>query len=290
MVLILIAVSIIACVLVYFTNRLNMHGFAVAFTLVIVGDILYPAVFFFSGGINGPTTYFVLTITLLFLLTKGKTLLILLITHCIAILGCFYIATVNPDLIAQISIEQKTLNDLTAIFVSGLLLGVVIIYQYKLFNYEQEKVENANIRLNKQDILLRSMNEASTILLSADNSEFSESFNSGISCIAGGINASKISLWQISDFEGENTYNKIYEWEKTKGLIADSELYSDEDALAEYIASQDKKLGSDEPVKWSLNSVEGKTTAFSSKQVLRPFSLYLYLYPIITGELSASLI
>ena len=256
LILILIAVSITVCVLIYFINRLKMYEFAIIFALIFVGNILYPIVFFFSGGINGPTTYFVLTITLIFLLTKGRILFLLLTAHCLAISGCFYIASVKPDWIVPISVAQKNINDITAIFISGLLLGIVIIYQRQLFSSEQEKVENANIKLNKQDILLRSMNEASAILLTSDSSEFLASFDSGISCIAGGIGANKSTIWKIEASENGNIYKRIYEWEKTRGLLSDDELYMEEDILAGHIISWDGKLGSDEHISWHINSAE----------------------------------
>ena len=262
-ILIIVTLAIVVAAIVYFANRFQLYKQAIVIDMILVCDIFFPLVFFLPGGINGSTTYFVLTILMIVLIIEGKAMYLLLGSHVLMVAACLYITASRPDLISPVTESQKSLNDIIAVVVTTLMLGAIIIYRHKLFMDEQKKVEAANQMLRKRDLLLRCMNEAATILLAADNAEFSDSFNRGIGLVAGGIGADKATLWKIIPSDNGNGYENIWEWEESKGVSSVEELPEESDTFTTSMPYWDEKLRVGEYVTWNKHETGEEENSLS---------------------------
>ena len=286
-ILIIVVLAVVVAIIVYFANRFQMYKQAIVIDMILVCDIFIPLIFFFPGGINGSTTYFVLTILLIVLITEGKAMYWLLGSHVLVVAACLCVATARPDLMTSVTETQKNLNDIIAVVVTTLMLSVIIVYRQKLFMHEQDKVEAANLMLRKQELLLRCINEAATILLAADSTEFSDSFSSGIGLIAGGIGANKATLWVIMPSESGNRYESICEWGETKGVLPVEELSTGSNVLTTSMPRWDDKLSMGEYVMWTKNETgEGESNSSELTSIKTLLVVPIFIFDEYWGALS----
>ena len=217
---------IVACAL-YVSNRYGVHKLVTILDLIFIGDIFFPLVFIFAGGIDGPApVYFVLSITLIFLLTSGtkKLMGILLFANVFVIISCFVIAGLGLPQLTAMPYKAQNVDYYAAIFISGLMLGAVVLYQHKLFRDEQKKVSAANEMMRKQDLLLHGVNEVAAVLFTADGDTFFQTLSKGVQILADCIEADRAILWRVDGSGSVNSYHEVCEWDNTQGLIMGAAL------------------------------------------------------------------
>jgi signal transduction histidine kinase len=129
----------------YMCNKFRIYRLGIWLALIVVCDILFPLIFFTNAGSDsGMAGYFVLTIVLIFLLMRGRECFIMVVIHIIIILSCYLIEKFNPHLIIPFTADfQKYVDNIQTILVSGLLIGMVIKYQIRIYENEKNKAEAA---------------------------------------------------------------------------------------------------------------------------------------------------
>ncbi|MDR0596962.1 MAG: histidine kinase, partial [Treponema sp.] len=149
--------AIFLCIIALFmvSNRYNLHKIGTYITLIVLGNILFPVLYFSNGGVNGGmAAYFVLSIVIIFLLSTGKICAIILTSHIIVILTCYFVGNRYPHLIQPITTFQIYVDNIQSLLVSGFFIGFVIKYQILIYRMEKQKVEDAGKALARQDQLL----------------------------------------------------------------------------------------------------------------------------------------
>ena len=236
-ILFLIAISV--GVVIYLANRFNLHKAAAIVDLIFVGNIFFPAIFFGTGGLeSGMPAYFVLSMALVFMLVRGKTLVLLMSIHLLVVLGCYYAGAQYPELLEPVTIQQRYFHEIFSVFMCGLLLGSVIMFQKKLYEGEQARKAAVSERLHMHDALLSAVNLVATILLTADESRFEDTLNSGLRVVSGCIDADHIMLWKNEVKSGNLCYRNVYEWSHTLGKMIDSNTENDQ-PKATFLAYKD---------------------------------------------------
>jgi signal transduction histidine kinase/CheY-like chemotaxis protein len=185
----------------------------------VLGDILFPLAFFVLGGANGSmAAYFVMSVVVIFLLARGRNLVLVLLLH-LAVIGATYFAGYRlPRLVIPLTPDQQLFDGIQSIFVSGLFIGMVFIFQNKLFLREKNKVLNAGMELMRQDTLLRGVNEAAAILLTTDDEDkFDEAMRQGMELLANCVDADRINIWKNNHVHEGKVYSRIFKWENTRG-------------------------------------------------------------------------
>lgn len=131
------AVAVIAAVATFKYHKVN---FAVTLFSVTVIGVVFPIMFFASGGVDGgAAVWFVLGILFIFLVFQGKKLVFFVILT-IGVDVCTYVAAYNhPQYIISLGSRSQVYYDsLFAVIMVGIAVGVVMRFQTRLFEKERE--------------------------------------------------------------------------------------------------------------------------------------------------------
>jgi signal transduction histidine kinase/CheY-like chemotaxis protein len=195
------------------SNHFNLYKIGTLITLISLGDILFPILYFTNGGINsGMAAYFVLSITIIFLLSRGKTFFVMIASHTTIILACYFSGYYHPEWIYPISEFQIYVDTIQSLLVSGFFIGCVVKYQSLIYRVEKQKVEAAGRALARQDQLLHVINEAAAILLAPGSDTFSAAMDASMEMMARCVNVNRINLWRNRIEDNQRSYSMVYGW------------------------------------------------------------------------------
>jgi signal transduction histidine kinase/CheY-like chemotaxis protein len=180
-------------------NRYQVHAIAIPITLVILGDVLFPLVFFTNGGMSsGLAAYFVMSIVLMFVMSHGWTRIILVLVNMVVIVGCYAIAMQESPVIpvAPLNSFQSFIDVIQSVFVAGVFIGLVAQFQRGIYDDEKRRADSA-IEIIRQGNYLRGVtNEVATLLLSTDEREEGGSLREGLRLLAGALEVDRIRIWR----------------------------------------------------------------------------------------------
>jgi GAF domain-containing protein len=203
------------CIIALFivSNRFNLHRIGTYITLIVLGDILFPLIYFTNGGVNGGmVAYFVLSIVIIFLLSSGKICALILVSHIIIVLACYFVGYRYPQLVNPITTFQIYVDNIQSLLVSGFFIGFVVKYQSLIYRMEKQKVENAGKALARQDQLLHVVNEAAMILLAPGADSFGVALDSSMEMMARCVNVDRIYVWKNQIKDNQRSYSVVYGW------------------------------------------------------------------------------
>lgn len=114
-----------------FFSRFRSRRAVMIATLCIVLGVLFPLIFFSGGGIrSGNSAYFVLSLSVLFVLLQGKTCAIMVCLHIITSMTCYYLAYTRPELVTPLSAPYMVhIDSVMSIAFSGLVLCLLVKVQ-----------------------------------------------------------------------------------------------------------------------------------------------------------------
>ncbi|MDR1728757.1 MAG: response regulator [Acidobacteriota bacterium] len=137
--------------LLYVNNHSSLGNVALMVALGIMGIVLCPLIFFTNGGIgSGLDSFFVLVITIIFLLLRGKPRTVMLAVFFIVITSIYVFDAVRPGLSHALTPRQLVIDHIHSIFLVGIFLGLVIIFQTQLYVKEQVKANNSLEKLRDE--------------------------------------------------------------------------------------------------------------------------------------------
>jgi signal transduction histidine kinase/DNA-binding response OmpR family regulator len=196
-ILILVLAGIVVCVsaLLVFCNVFNMHKIGAWLILFSLCDLMLPAALFAMGGIkSGSPAYFVMSIVLIFFLSKGKPRVVILITHILWVIAC-YAASSRPPfnaLVAKLDGTAQYIDHIQSFIVSGLFIASIVLFQKRIFRDEQAKT----------DTMLRTMNAMAVALLDLDLEKPEYALRRGIAIMASGVGADRVTVWMNKKLDG----------------------------------------------------------------------------------------
>jgi signal transduction histidine kinase/CheY-like chemotaxis protein len=140
-----VGIILVVILVFYVCNKFRLYRLGILAALITVCDILFPVIFFTNGGADsGMAGYFVLTIVLIFLLTRGKKCMAMLVSHIAIVLACYLIQKFKPVLVIPFTSDfQKYVDHIQTILISGLFIGLVVKYQTRIYEEEKNKAEAA---------------------------------------------------------------------------------------------------------------------------------------------------
>jgi signal transduction histidine kinase/CheY-like chemotaxis protein len=171
------AVSILATfalpvgILVFLIWVNKTHNYRAGGMAVVIGicDIIFPAMFFLSGGIySGMVVYLLLGSVIISIQLEGRDFIIMLPVYIVINVVSFLIQYKYPHLVTPIPTEFMLYIDVTTAFVvSSVLLGVILKYQTKEYVTAGEAAEAERIRAeaasqSKSDFLSNMSHEIRT--------------------------------------------------------------------------------------------------------------------------------
>jgi signal transduction histidine kinase/DNA-binding response OmpR family regulator len=281
--LLLIKLSITASILLllYLSNRFRLHKLGALIILITLGDILFPLAFFSLGGMDGGmSAYFVLSIVIIFLISRGKNCVILLATHVVWIIACYYLSVSFPNLVTPLEGPERMIDHIQSFLISGLFIGTVIKFQDWIYQIEKKKAENSGKELVRQDRLLHVVNDAAAVLLASDPDRFEDALRQSLEMMARCVDIDCIYVWKNHVREGVLYYTQVYEWKEGSGLLRDENRANMEFSYREYIPQWETKLG-------SRQCINGPVRSFSpaEQERLGPYGiLSLLVIPIFLQD------
>jgi signal transduction histidine kinase/DNA-binding response OmpR family regulator len=205
--------------LMFVCNRYHWYVQGSWITLFMLCDILFPTAFFFLGGTeSGMAAFFVLSIVVIFLLLEGRAFYIFLGTHIVLAVGCYAVQYYFPQAVISVSRDYIFFDNIMALLVSGFFIGVVILFQDRIYLEEKQKADAAGARLARQDKLLRVVSDAAVLLLSSDDEAFDALIGGSMEMLARDMEVDRIIIWKNSAGDGVLHYRLSCSWSKEEGL------------------------------------------------------------------------
>ncbi|MDR1637403.1 MAG: response regulator [Treponema sp.] len=219
LILIMLGIVFLVGVLMLICNRLHHYNLGTWIILLVLCNVLFPAAFFSLGGVEGGmTAFFVLSIVVIVLLSRGKARVVFLITHIILIVACYYAGFKFPDLIDKMSPVHLVMDNVLSFLVSGFFIGAVILFQSRIYLLEKNKADKAGALLARRDKLLQVVNNAAALLLSSEADQFDYVMGQSMGMMARDLTVGRIKIWRNFWKDDLLCYTLICSWAADKGL------------------------------------------------------------------------
>jgi signal transduction histidine kinase/CheY-like chemotaxis protein len=141
---ILLMMLFIIIAVTWLFNKYHRYALGSLFAVIAIGDILFPMLFFVTGGTDGGmAAHFVLGITLCFMLARGRSLKILVTIQIAVIIACYMTNVFYPEIFPVPTNYQRYIDILQTIMVSGMFIGFVLIFQMRIYREEKRKADDA---------------------------------------------------------------------------------------------------------------------------------------------------
>jgi signal transduction histidine kinase len=129
--------------------------------LISFTDILFPVIFLTNGGIrSGLSAYFVLGMTIIFMLSKGVSRIVMICVNLSLIITLYVLDYKALLPIIRLNAYQELIDNLQSIIVAGLFIGLCIVFLYAI--YENEKNKEAKASKAKSEFLSNMSHEIRT--------------------------------------------------------------------------------------------------------------------------------
>jgi signal transduction histidine kinase/ActR/RegA family two-component response regulator len=197
----LIAMAVMLfCVTLAFilVNRYKLHAVAVPFALVIIGDVLFPILFFTNGGMaSGLPAYYVMVIVLIFVLCRGSVRAILLVVQIVGILLCCLMGIQPNPLIpvAPLTPFQLFVDVIQSVIVAGIFVGLIALFQRRIYDREKIRADQALEFIQRGSRMRETTNKVATMLLSADSEKTEETLHESLMILAQSFNVDFVHIW-----------------------------------------------------------------------------------------------
>ncbi|QFJ54846.1 ATP-binding protein [Pseudobutyrivibrio xylanivorans] len=147
-IVILMAISMDAvCIyMANYRNRLKNSMIAICF---IVGILIFPVMFFLTGGINsGMVCWFSMGIIFIFMLLDGMDFVFMLMTDIAIIIGCYTISYYHPEYVTDLGARKSVFFDvIQSLLISAFAVGAIIKFQKSIYVglYKQASINNDDL-------------------------------------------------------------------------------------------------------------------------------------------------
>jgi signal transduction histidine kinase/CheY-like chemotaxis protein len=149
----LISAAFAFCLL-YYSYRSGKYKQCYMFTTIIIFLILFPVLFFVSGGYHsGMPSFFVFAVLFTAFMLEGKKMIVMASIEMLVYIGSCLAAYAYPQSVRFFQTEQEFLTDVMIGFVSvSLALGITLSIHFRMYNKQQRELEAARVealRLSK---------------------------------------------------------------------------------------------------------------------------------------------
>ena len=187
-----------------------------AVMLYIISLIFWPILFFTNGGpASGMAAYFALVILLDFLLLRGIIRIGALLLASAAVIICYILTLLfGWDVLPRggLTDMQRFIDNMQSIFVTGFFIGFVIVFQNNVYLREKRKTDKAGEEILHNELLLTLVNEAATMLLTAEPDTFEDVLTRSMEKMAVCLDIDCIYIWRETEHDGERAYMIKYGW------------------------------------------------------------------------------
>lgn len=139
------AIPLLLLIFLFCGNFYRAYRLGMLVTLILCCNLLFPLVFFTSGGAgSGMDGYFVLSLVLTVVLIHGRACAVLLGLNSAVIVACYALDYFFPALTLPASARMQHLDNLHGYLIAGLFIGALIKFQAMIHIEEKQKAEAAS--------------------------------------------------------------------------------------------------------------------------------------------------
>ncbi|MDR1028984.1 MAG: response regulator [Clostridiales Family XIII bacterium] len=280
-ILLIVLAGIVVCVsaLLVFCNVYDKHKIGAWLILFALCDVLLPAALFAMGGVkSGMSSYFTMSVVLIFFLSRGKPRVVILITHILWVILCYTLSAVPPfnALVSDLSGTAQYIDHIQSFMVSGFFIAIIVVFQDRIFVLEKEK----------SDKLVVSMNAMAVALLDLNVDSPESAMREGMATMARNAGIDCVAVWKNVTRDGASGFtHQISAF--FSATEADTYLSSNEDELGftyeDTLPGWWETLSSDRSIKLTSSAYSPKERAFIDilDADIRMHILSLLVIPII---------
>ncbi len=146
-----LAMALFALVMLMLHVKTGYYYLCSTITIIIVFIIVFPLIFFNQDGyVGGMPSFFVFAIVFTIYLSKGITMLILILMQYVTYIGISVFAYYHPNSILNTREPYDLMIDIVMGFVIvSLILGITMFIQFKMYAKQQRLLEQANIEAER---------------------------------------------------------------------------------------------------------------------------------------------
>lgn len=143
--LVVILIAVVA------TFKYHKVDFAAIFFAIFVIGVIFPFVFFSSGGIeSGATVWFVLGLLYIFIMFRGRKLVVFIALTVIIDISTYVVAYQHPQLIVPLQSKSAIYYDsVFAVITVGIAVGLIMRYQLEAYEKERERTLEQKSEIEK---------------------------------------------------------------------------------------------------------------------------------------------
>jgi signal transduction histidine kinase/DNA-binding response OmpR family regulator len=213
-------------------NRTRFYTAGKWIVIFMECDLFFPLTFFFLGGMRGGMpVFFMLSLTIIFFLTRGWAMVVHLAVHLAVITACYILSMKYPGLVRSAG-HSLFFELMQAFAITGFFTGAAVKFQEAILRREKRKsdrvlktIRKVNqkrrtmlLEIERQDALLRTVNGVSEILLRSDPDHFEKDIWLCMGMIARAVDVDKVYMWKNHITGGELRSKFLYEWTSDANL------------------------------------------------------------------------
>ncbi len=140
-----------ALALMILAKKTGRVGLCSGILLFILNCVILPFAYFTSGGAkSGMSAWFVLGIFMVFLLIRGRMFWIMLAVSLVSMAASYISSYFYPELVIPMKNEWTSYEDIMfSIFIVTIIIGLVVRFQNKVYEKEQQRVVEQNKELER---------------------------------------------------------------------------------------------------------------------------------------------
>lgn len=142
-----LGIAVLSFVLLFYAYKSGRYQFCYVVTIIIIFLMMFPYLFFKSGGYKGGmVSFYIFGILFTVFMLEGKVMFFTAFMGMVVYIATIIIAYQNPQMVVWFSSEKEVVMDLLIGFcASSISVAAVMYLHFRMYNKQQEILEEARI-------------------------------------------------------------------------------------------------------------------------------------------------
>ena len=142
-----LGIAVLSFVLLFYAYKSGRYQFCYVVTIIIIFLMMFPYLFFKSGGYKGGmVSFYIFGILFTVFMLEGKVMFFTAFMEMVVYIATIIIAYQNPQMVVWFSSEKEVVMDLLIGFcASSISVAAVMYLHFRMYNKQQEILEEARI-------------------------------------------------------------------------------------------------------------------------------------------------
>ena len=142
-----LGIAVLSFVLLFYAYKSGRYQFCYVVTIITIFLMMFPYLFFKSGGYKGGmVSFYIFGILFTVFMLEGKAMFFTAFTEMVVYISTIMIAYQNPQMVVWFSSEKEVVMDLLIGFcASSISVAAVMYLHFRMYNKQQEILEEARI-------------------------------------------------------------------------------------------------------------------------------------------------